>query len=124
MIAAVIVATALFACKAQPPAENVAPAVEKARVASVPAVEPAKQEQAQAGTAPAEAGAAAATAKAGSPAAAEEPADEDPDDEGGGGVGAANLDKDKLAKCYEEVYCAQKKGEMEKLLDIYKKFGF
>lgn len=111
MIAVVTVAAALFACKAQPPAEkaataseNAAPAAEKAPVADEPAVEPA-----QAGTAP---------------AAAEEPADEDPDEEGGTGVGNANLDKDKLAKCYEEVYCAQKKGEMEKLLDIYKNYGF
>lgn len=130
MIAVVTVASILFACKAQPPAEkavaaaeNAAPAVEKAPVAGEQAAEPAKQEPAQAGTAPAEA-AAAAPAKAENPAAAEEPADEDPDEEGGGGVGNANLDKDKLSKCYEEVYCAQKKGEMEKLLDIYKKFGF
>jgi hypothetical protein len=33
-------------------------------------------------------------------------------------------DRDKLTKCYQEVYCAQKKGEMDKLLGIYKKFGF
>ncbi|NOZ00662.1 MAG: hypothetical protein GXP54_02075, partial [Deltaproteobacteria bacterium] len=33
-------------------------------------------------------------------------------------------DKDELWKCYQEVYCAQKKGEMDKILDIYKKYGF
>jgi len=33
-------------------------------------------------------------------------------------------DKDLLWECYREVYCAQKKGEMAKILDIYKKHGF
>jgi len=37
---------------------------------------------------------------------------------------SAGLDKDKLSKCYSEVYCAQKKGEMEKILPIYKSYGF
>lgn len=34
------------------------------------------------------------------------------------------VDKDKLTKCYQEVYCAQKKGEMDKILGIYKQYGF
>lgn len=34
------------------------------------------------------------------------------------------VDKDMLFKCYTEIYCAQKKGEMDKILDIYKKYGF
>ena len=33
-------------------------------------------------------------------------------------------DKDKLARAYQAVYCAQKKGEMDKILGIYKEFGF
>ena len=41
------------------------------------------------------------------------------------GAGAAKGDKRKrLWECYQEVYCAQKKGEMDKILDIYKKYGF
>jgi len=34
------------------------------------------------------------------------------------------VDKDKLSRCYREVYCAQKKGEMDKILEIYKRYGF
>lgn len=34
------------------------------------------------------------------------------------------VDRDKLAKCYEEIYCAQKANDMEKIVDIYKKYGF
>ena len=41
-----------------------------------------------------------------------------------GEVQVPATDRDKLTKCYQEVYCAQKKGEMDKLLGIYKKFGF
>jgi hypothetical protein len=37
---------------------------------------------------------------------------------------APAVDKDKLAKAYLAVYCAQKKGEMDKILGIYKEFGF
>ncbi len=38
--------------------------------------------------------------------------------------GAPALDKDRLWACYQEVYCAQKKGEMDRILDIYRKCGF
>jgi hypothetical protein len=34
------------------------------------------------------------------------------------------IDRDKLAQCYEEIYCAQKAGEMDKIVDIYKKYNF
>ncbi|MBM4386314.1 MAG: hypothetical protein FJ088_01165 [Deltaproteobacteria bacterium] len=34
------------------------------------------------------------------------------------------IDKEKLTRAYEEIYCAQKRQEMDKLLDIYKKYGF
>ena len=34
------------------------------------------------------------------------------------------IDKKVLEKCYLEVYCAQKRGDMSKILDIYKKYGF
>jgi len=37
---------------------------------------------------------------------------------------APGLDKEKLAKAYQEIYCAQKKGEMDKILRIYKNYGF
>jgi hypothetical protein len=34
------------------------------------------------------------------------------------------IDKEKLTKAYQAVYCAQKKGEMDKILGIYKEYGF
>lgn len=34
------------------------------------------------------------------------------------------VDKEHLWTCYQEVYCAQKKGEMDRILDIYRKCGF
>ncbi len=34
------------------------------------------------------------------------------------------VDREKLSACYQEVYCAQKKGQMDKILDIYKTHGF
>ncbi len=40
------------------------------------------------------------------------------------GGGPAALDKDRLWACYQEVYCAQKKGEMDRILEIYRKCGF
>jgi len=33
-------------------------------------------------------------------------------------------DKAKLAKAYIDIYCAQRKGETEKLLEIYTRYGF
>ncbi len=36
----------------------------------------------------------------------------------------AAIDRDKLSACYQEVYCAQKKGDMDRILDIYKAHGF
>lgn len=38
--------------------------------------------------------------------------------------GTQALDRDALARCYTAVYCAQKKGEMSRILSIYKEFGF
>lgn len=32
--------------------------------------------------------------------------------------------KTQLAECYTEVYCAQKKGQVDRILDVYKKYGF
>lgn len=56
---------------------------------------------------------------------AAEEAPEDPDDDSTwGSADADKIDRDKLALAYTEVYCAQKKGEMDKLLDIYKTHGF
>jgi len=37
---------------------------------------------------------------------------------------AATVDREALARCYTAVYCAQKKGEMSRILSIYKEFGF
>ena len=33
-------------------------------------------------------------------------------------------DKAKLAEAYIDIYCAQRKGETEKLLEIYTRYGF
>ncbi|MBP7126063.1 hypothetical protein KBD49_06835, partial [Myxococcota bacterium] len=38
--------------------------------------------------------------------------------------GTGAVDRDALARCYTAVYCAQKKGEMSRILSIYKEFGF
>lgn len=92
--------------------EQAQPAAEQAQPA--PAPQPA---------APVEAAKPAPEAAAAQPAAAEPEGAEDPDDESWGGDGTV-VDRDKLAKAYEEVYCAQKKNEMEKILDIYKNYGF
>lgn len=51
--------------------------------------------------------------------AKEETAEEKPTDLPEGAV-----DRDKLAQCYEEIYCAQKAMEFDKIIDIYKKYGF
>lgn len=40
------------------------------------------------------------------------------------GEGVESDVKAKLAKVYTEIYCAQRRGESEKLLDIYTKNGF
>jgi len=34
------------------------------------------------------------------------------------------LDKDHLWSCFQQVYCAQKRNEMDKILDIYRSCGF
>ena len=52
--------------------------------------------------------------KAGAPAAKVEEAE----------GASAGLDVAALSKAYVEIYCAQRKGETEKLLAIYKKYGF
>ena len=88
--------------------------------AAAPAAAPAAEQKAEA---PAEA---ANPEAAKTEPAAEEKQDEaaeDPDDEAVGGDDSS-VDREKLAKAYEEVYCAQKNNEMSKILDIYKKYGF
>lgn len=40
------------------------------------------------------------------------------------GRSAPTLEKDRLWSCYQEVYCAQKKGEMDRILGIYRQYGF
>lgn len=76
----------------------------------------------------------AQAAPEGAPAPAQEPADETEakaPQEGAEAAGEVEappaepaLDREQLSACYQEVYCAQKKGEMEKILDIYKAHGF
>ncbi|MGB0588378.1 MAG: hypothetical protein ACPGU1_01740 [Myxococcota bacterium] len=46
------------------------------------------------------------------------------DEEGTEDAGTETEAKAKLAKVYKEIYCAQRRGESEKLLDIYTKNGF
>ncbi len=66
---------------------------------------------------------AAGEAKPADPAAGEakpaDPAAGDP-----AAAAPAAVDKETLGKAYEEIYCAQKKGETDKIMDIYKKYGF
>ena len=38
--------------------------------------------------------------------------------------GAEGLDKEKIAKAYTEIYCAQKKGDTKAVMEIYKKYGY
>lgn len=116
--------TAFVACGSgkvdeTPAAEKAGVAAEPGKVVTPPPAEPATQPTA--GAEPQKAGAedGAAAGEAEAPAEGAE----DPDDEAWGGDGTA-VDRDKLAKAYEEVYCAQKKNEMEKILDIYKNYGF
>jgi hypothetical protein len=99
-------------CKSEPkgPAKGTAPAPAAAAVdAAAPAPSPAVPVPAPAG---------GLAAKPATPPAAEAPAT--PPAEGG----QPALDRDKLSKAYQEVYCAQKKGEMDKILGIYKAYGF
>jgi hypothetical protein len=73
-----------------------------------------------------------AKTEAGAPANEESPAGQNPSIDSKTNVAAPTtadqaLDseaKAKLAKVYTEIYCAQRRGESEKLLDIYSKNGF
>ena len=121
------VALSMAACGKAPKEEKAAPAAEEQKAAPAEGQAPAEKAAAadEQKAAPAGEQAAEAADKAGEKAAdknAEEPSEEDPDEEGGTGRGASDVDKEKLAKAYEEIYCAQKKGEMEKILDIYKNY--
>lgn len=67
----------------------------------------------------------AATTDDGAPAAqGQRPEAEGPEGPEAAGGGPAALDKDRLWGCYQEVYCAQKKGEMDRILEIYRQCGF
>ncbi len=123
-----MVALAFSACGEKPAATKAAaPApVAEARpeTAPAPAAEPVKQAEQQAAASAAEAERAADPEKAAEAPAADESPDDPDEDSAWDDSKAANVDRDKLAKAYQEVYCAQKKGEMDKLLDIYKANGF
>ena len=96
------------ACKSKEPAKAEAPKAEPQKApeapAAAPAAEPAKTPEAP------KAEAAKAPDAPAAPAAAAE--------------AASGVDKDKLSKAYTDVYCAQKKGDMDKILGIYKNYGF
>jgi hypothetical protein len=103
----VAAAVLVWGCKqtALPPAQAPAPQTEAAPEGQPPpAEEPAAEGEAEA---PQE-GAKGEAEAAPTPTTPPEPA----------------LDREQLSACYQEVYCAQKKGEMEKILDIYKAHGF
>ena len=130
LVAVIGLALAVSACK---PAPAPAPEQKNAATKTKPATEkvPAKAEalKAPAAKAAPEKAAAATENKAVDKAAdnktEEVPAD--PDDENGKGTWDSDTDKidrEKLAKTYTEVYCAQKTGDMDKLLEIYKANGF
>jgi len=123
-----MVALAFSACGEKPAGTKTAapePAAEaRPETAPAPAAEPVKQADPQAAAATPEAAKAAEPEKPAEAAAAEESPDDPDDDSTWDDSKAANVDRDKLAKAYQEVYCAQKKGEMDKLLDIYKANGF
>ena len=113
-------AIVMSACK---PAAAPAPAEPEAAPAAEVQKQPAAEKPAENAHAAAEADKTADKADKDEKTDDEAPAD--PDDEGTwGSDNADKIDRDKLSKTYTEVYCAQKKGEMDKLLDIYKKHGF
>lgn len=72
---------------------------------------------------PAETPAATDEKPADAQAAAPEPATEEPAGTGEAGAKTA-VNKETLAKAYEEIYCAQKQGRTDEILGIYKKYGF
>lgn len=93
------------ACKSRRMAPPTSTAGQTAASAAQPkAPEPAKPATVSA-AAPGEESAAATDQPAG------EPAEDEPD-------------RDRLWQCYQEVYCAQKKGQMDQILPLYKKYGF
>jgi hypothetical protein len=77
----------------------------------------------------------AVEAQAEEPAAEEAPAQEAAPEEAAAAEEAAPaqpavarartvVNREMLAKAYEEIYCAQKNGQTDQILDIYKKYGF
>jgi hypothetical protein len=58
------------------------------------------------------------------PAGAPEPPATPPESAGVEASGKTAVNKETLAKAYEEIYCAQKMGRTDQILDIYKKYGF
>jgi len=108
-IATLALAVSVACAKSEPPKKA------EAAPAAAPAVAPATAETPK----PAAAPATAPGAEAAKPAAEGESPPPKPAEDA-----VPAIDKDKLAKAYQAVYCAQKKGEMDKILGIYKEFGF
>lgn len=93
-----------------PVAANKAPTEPKAKPADEPKAKPADEPKVQ---------------PADEPDAAAKPADgEQKPADGPTPAEDIVLDKPTLQKAYLEAHCAQKKGETDGLLDVYKKYGF
>ena len=121
----ILALAAAGACKSKEPVK--APEAGRAEAGRAEAVkaEPQKAPEAPAAAPAAEAAKApeAAKAEAGKPEAAK-PAEEAKAPDAPAPEAASGVDKDKLSKAYTDVYCAQKKGDMDKILGIYKNYGF
>lgn len=126
LFAASLALLALSACDKKGEGEGTAgkepaPAVEK------PAAERSGEPSASAGTEAETKDEPASTAPGDETKAGETPSDPArPAGEGEGVAGKAKtaVNKETLAKAYEEIYCAQKQGKTDQILDIYKKYGF
>ena len=105
-------AVALVACtKSTPPAKPAVEAPAPPQESPAKSAPPAAEADEKQATEAAPKAAIAADTKVAKPAAPE--------------AGGADADtKAKLAAVYTEIYCAQRRGESEKLLDIYTKHGF
>lgn len=108
--AALVLVVAAGCGKSEPPKKAEAPKTEAAPATPPVPVEAPKPPVPTAGQPPA--------------AEAKSPAEEEAAPPKPGEEAAPTIDKEKLSKCYTAVYCAQKKGEMDKILGIYKEYGF
>ena len=104
LMTALVVLFIAACAKDAPPAPAPAPSVEKAPAAAAAEAQPAASAEAK------PAGGIETHTNVAKPESA--------------GAGADAETKAKLAGVYKEIYCAQRRGESEKLLEIYTKHGF